>query len=368
MKTLNTYLFRNMLATVLMALGIMTFVMLSGHFYKAFSMLSQGVSPVVLCRFIGYMLPYTLCFTLPLALLVSTVLVFSRLSGDNEVVAMKAIGISLWQIISPALLLSAVISIVCLWLSLFVSPLCRYKAEQLLATATAETPLAMLEPGVFAELFPRCYIRVGAKSGSELKDIHIVIRDRDGRVFKDVVARSGRLERRGENVLPELLLSEAEVTDFTLDGVPEPSRVTSVAVGSVSMPLDFGAMRSAKKTSRKAKYMDLRMLCARIVLDREDGLDVTSMFVNLHERLAMSVAPFSFLLLGLPFGIKSRRSELSIGLLICVLLALFFYAFVLLTNTLKEMSGMHPQYIIWIPNLLYQGAGLLMMRRLEYRG
>ncbi len=42
MRTLNTYLARNMLATMLMALGIMTFVMLSGHFYRAYALLSQG--------------------------------------------------------------------------------------------------------------------------------------------------------------------------------------------------------------------------------------------------------------------------------------------------------------------------------------
>ncbi len=368
MKTLNTYLARNMLVTLLMALGIMTFVMLSGHFYRAFDMLSQGASPLVLVKFICYMLPYTLCFTLPLALLVATVLVFSRLSADNEIVAMKSMGISLWQIITPSLILSIATCGLCIWISLFIAPQCRFLADQLMTTAAAETPLAMLEPGAFTELFSGCEIRIGGREGTALKDVHIVLKDKKGHAFKDIVAVSGSLSYKSGDDVPELVISGAEVTDFRLDNRPDPTSVSSVYVGTISMPLDFKALRASKRISRKERTMDFRMLCARIVLDNEEGKDVTEHLVNLHKRLSMSIAPFSFFLLGLPFGVKSRRSEMSIGLLLCVLLALVFYAFVLLADTLKGMSGMHPQYIIWIPNLLYQFVGIALIRRLEYKG
>ncbi len=368
MRTLNTYLARNMFATMLMALGIMTFVMLSGHFYRAFDMLSQGVSPLVLVKFIVFMLPYTLCFTLPLALLVATVLVFSRLSADNEIVAMKSMGISLWQIVTPSLLLSIATCGVCLWISLFVAPQCRFLADQLMTTAAAETPLAMLEPGAFTELFSGCEIRIGERDGSTLKDVHIVLRDKKGHAFKDIVAASGSMSYKQGDTVPELVLSGAEVTDFRLDDKPSPTDVSSIYVGTISMPLDFQALRASRRISRKERNMDFRMMCARIVLDEEDGKDVTEHIVNLHKRIAMSIAPFSFFLLGLPFGVKSRRSEMSVGLLLCVLLALVFYAFILLTDSVKSVSGLHPQYIIWIPNLLYQFVGIALIRKLEFRG
>jgi len=76
----------------------------------------------------------------------------------------------------------------------------------------------------------------------------------------------------------------------------------------------------------------------------------------------MALAPFSFLLIGLPFGIRSRRSELSVGILLCVLLALGFYAFLLFGDALKDQPRFHPALIIWLPNFLYQFAGLAAIR------
>ncbi len=368
MRTLNTYILRNFLVTLGMGLGIMTFVLLSGNLCKSdvINMFISGVSPIVLLKFLSYMLPYALCYTLPLAILVSTVLVFSRLSADNEIVAMKSMGIGLWQIVTPVLAISGICCALCLWLFLFVTPLMRDKATALTTAATTETPLALLEPGVFKMFTTNCYVKIGAKDGDELKDVHIVLTDKKGRNYQDLVASSGKVVLNPGEDIPVLYLTDVELTRFSLDERPEPTTVSSYRIGNMQMPLELNASRNKRKLSSKRQYMDFGMLCAQIAMKREDGQDATPLLVELHERLAIGMTPFSFLLLGLPFGIRSKRSELSIGLLICVLLALFFYGFKLLTGTLSEKPG--AQYIIWIPNLLYQIGGLYMMKKLEFRG
>lgn len=351
-----------------MALGILTFVMLSGHFFRAFDLLAHGVSPMVLVKFLAYLLPDMMRFTLPLALLVATVLVFSRLSADNEIVAMKSMGISLWQIVTPAVALSFMLSCLGLWLSLWVSPGLRYKSEQLRWTAAAETPLSLLEPDVFVEVFPQCSLRISGRDGDVLHDVHILFRDKNGDVFQDIAARRGSVVVNPEEETLSLELTDASVTSFRLDEVPSSSNVRYLSAKTISLPLNYGGSRNKKNLIRKLKYMDLKMLCARIALDREEGKDVTDHLVNLHTRLSLAISPFSFLLLGLPFGIRSKRSELSIGLLICVLLAVVFYGFMLLADALKGCAAIHPQYIIWIPNLLYQVVGLVMIKKLEHKG
>ena len=368
MRTLNTYILRSFLVTLGMGLGIMTFVLLSGTICKSdvLNMFINGVSPMVLVKFAWYMLPYALCYTLPLALLVSTVLVFSRLSADNEIVAMKAMGIGMWQIVTPAIIISGLCCALCLWLFLFVAPRVRDKAVGLTMSATTETPLAMLEPGMFKNIAANCYVKIGAKEGEELKDVHIILTDKKGRNYQDVVAASGKIVLNPGDDVPVLYLSNVELTHFSLDEHPEPTTISSYSIGAMQMPLEINASRNKRKLSSKRQYMDFGMLCAQIAMRRSEGEDPTPLLVELHERLAIGMTPFSFLLLGLPFGIRSKRSELSIGLLICVLLALFFYCFKLLTGTLSEKPG--AQYIIWIPNLLYQIGGLYMMRKLEFRG
>ena len=362
MKILNAHIAKNLLFNTGMALAILTFVMMSGQFFRAFDLVSRGVSPAILGQFLFYLIPNMLRFTLPLAMLVATVLVFSRMSADNEIVAMKAVGISLYQIIAPALLLSFLLCGLCLWISLSVAPRFRYQADQLRWSAAANSPLAMLEPGTFTEIFPNCLMRVGRQSQGELFDIHIIMLDAAGQQVQDITARQGRVDVNQEERIIELTLQQATVTDMTINGAQDPSSLRHLNAKSIRIPFDYGTAQDQKKLTRKLKYLDLKMLCGRIGLDSEQGQDVTEHLVELHSRLSMALAPFSFLLIGLPFGIRNRRSELSVGILLCVLLALGFYAFLLCGDALKDQARFHPALIIWLPNFLYQIAGLTALR------
>lgn len=348
-----------------MALAILTFVMLSGQFFRAFDLVAKGVPPAFLGQFLLYLLPNMLRFTLPLAMLVGTVLMFSRMSAENEIVAMKAVGISLYQVVSPALWLSFLLCGVCLWLGMVAAPRARYLADQQRWAAVVQSPLAMLEPGNFREIFPHCLMRIGAQEEDRFLDIHIIKLDETGKNVQDITARRGKIVLNKEERIVELTLEEATVTDMDLTGSDDPSEVRHVNAKNIRIPLNYGASQDQKKLTRRLKYLDFKMLCGRINLDREQGLDVTEHLVELHSRLSMAFAPFSFLLIGLPFGIRSRRSELSVGILLCVLLALGFYAFLLCGDALKDHARFHPALIIWLPNFIYQGVGLFAIRRLE---
>ena len=333
-----------MLATTGMALGILTFVLLSGHFYRAFELLSKGVSIWTLFQVIGLLLPEIFRVALPLAMLVSTVLVFSRMSADSEIVALKSMGISIWQTVTPALAISFAFSLLCLWLSLWLAPACRYRSEVLRYEAMLEAPLTLLEPGEFTNAFPQCSLRIGSRSGKELTDIHIIVGEKGSRRCQEINAESGTMGFDVEQECVELRLRNASITDFSLDRKPEPDDTRFMAAKSISLPLALGDRRhSTWAVWRKPKYLNLRELCGKISQMKIAGGDVTPIVLDLHSRVAMALSPFAFLLLGLPFGIRSKRSELSVGLLVCVLLALVFYAFAMLANALRKVSGIHPE-------------------------
>lgn len=369
MRTVNSYITRNMLETTGMALGILTFVMLSGHFYRVFELLSKGVPIGTLLYAIGLLLPEVLRIALPLALLVSTVLVFSRMSADCEIIALKSMGISIWQTVLPAITLSFIFTLLCLWLSLWVAPTCRYRSELLRQEALLETPLNLLEPNEFSHVFDQCSLRIGSRSGNKIYDVHIIIGEKGSRRCQDISAASGVMVLDKEKGALELNLKDVKVTDFSLATAPTPEDTKVVEAKSVSIPISLGSTRrSTWAVWRKPKYLTVRELCAKIGQTALAGGDTSSMVLELHSRFAMALSPFAFLLLGLPFGIRSRRSELSVGLLICVLLALVFYAFAMLSNALRKVSGLHPEAIIWIPNIVYQAVGLYMLKKLERQG
>jgi len=278
---------------------------------------------------------------------------------------MKAVGISIWQIISPGLLLSFILSIFCLANSLFIAPLLRYKSETLQAEALIESPLALIEPGIFESIVDDSWaIRAGGNRGNTLTDVHILQRDEKGNVFQDIYARSGTIHLTDTEEI-ELELRDVDMTSLDLREKPGPTSVQFHTAVNVRIPLDFKKQKNSRNLLRKIKFMDIRMLFARMALEQSRGQHITKYMVDLHTRLALALSPFSFLLIGIPFAIRSKRSELSVGLLICVLLGLGFYAFLMLGDALDDAHDIHPEFILWLPNIIYQAAGIYFIRRLD---
>ncbi|MBP5638347.1 MAG: LptF/LptG family permease [Victivallales bacterium] len=362
MKTINWYIGRSLLVSMLLALGVLTFVMLSGHFFRAFELLTKGVRIGLLVRFVLYMVPDMLRFTLPLSVLVSTVLVFGRMSSDNEISALKASGVGLWQIIAPGLILSFICCIICLSLSLVISPICRYEATRLRWKALASAPLTLLEPGTFTSISQNCQLRIEGRDGDDLLGVHLILRQKNGGVV-DVVAERGRIEADFEERLLMVTFTRASLTELDFSGETVSSRANLRAY-ELELPVDYGDSLDKRELMRKSKYMTMDMLFGRMRLEAENGNDITPLLLDFHGRVSLSMSAFSFLLLGLPFGIRGKRSELSVGLLICVVLALGFYVFMLLADRLEAYPKLHPEWIIWIPNLLYLIGGLVAIRRL----
>ena len=104
MKTIEKYVFGSFLSSFLLAFLVLSFVLTIGLLVQIVGYILDGVPMSLVGEFCLVSLPETLQWSMPLALLVSSVLVFSRLSADNEISAMRACGINLFSILKwPAL-------------------------------------------------------------------------------------------------------------------------------------------------------------------------------------------------------------------------------------------------------------------------
>ncbi|MFA6814896.1 MAG: LptF/LptG family permease [Lentisphaeria bacterium] len=355
---------KSLLINLGMALGVLTFVMFSTHFFRAFDLLARGGSPFLLGKVLVYLLPDILRFALPLSMLVASVLVFSRMSADNEITALKSSGVSLWQIISFGLVLSGILSALCIWISFFVSPQCRYRSEEIRWSIMSSGPLSMIEPGVVSDLSENTKIFIREKDGDLLRDVHLVIYNNNGGVIKDVTAEYGMVIQVPKQRKLEIILKKFTVTkwNFETTGVAQCS--SFVVSDTLTVPVEYGEMQDSERLSRKLKMMNLKMLFADMIMVHDKHQPITKHLVQLQSRLVLAMSPFAFFLLGIPFGIRNRRSETSVGLLICVILGLFFYGFLLLGNSLIGKPQFHPEWLLWIPNILYQVGGLFAIWRI----
>ena len=373
MRIFNWYIMKNMLWTLLLALGIVTFVMMSVHLFRVFAMLSNGASPAMLTKLLLFLLPDVLRYALPFSILVATVLIFSRMSADNEIVALKASGIGIWQITAPALLLTLIFCAIGIWLGSDAAPRLRYASEQMRWQAMTNNPLALLEPGTVTKLSSQALIRVGSRDEKTglLKDIHLIETDKDGKALREIFAESclisaNQEERELKLELYNFVIDERPVSHDAMDAFRKKDGQSPhfLTGESISIPLEYGTIQDTKRLERKLKLMPFNMLMGNLEWTKSQGQPVSKHWYEFHERLALAFSPLAFLLLGIPFGIRNRRSETSSGLVICILMALTYYGVMFLCTGLTEHPELHPEFIIWIPNLAFEIGGLLALSKI----
>jgi lipopolysaccharide export LptBFGC system permease protein LptF len=126
--TLHRYIFREVFKVFVLAAVALTVIMSLGSILRPVQ--EYGVGPRQVVHLMGYFLPITLTFVLPMAALFAASLVYGRLAGDNELDACKASGISLLTLIYPGLALAIMVAIANLILSFYVMPAFVHRAQK----------------------------------------------------------------------------------------------------------------------------------------------------------------------------------------------------------------------------------------------
>lgn len=357
MRRINFYIGRTLFGTCAMAIAVLSFVMVSANLVRAFDLVARGIAAGAILRFILYLLPYTLQFTIPLALSCATVLVFSRLSADREITAMRASGVSLWQIISPGIILAVLLSGVCFYLQTGLAPECRYRAHLLRSAESVTNPIAFLEPGRSLE-FPGHIIYVGDREGSRLRDVELYILDDDGQVRQEIRADTAMVSIAEDSHVIHLHLRDVTMVQLQRDGSGGLSNLYHSAASDTTHAIEYGSRFADRRLARRPKHMDMKTILGTIYIYNRRGEPTGPLYLELHKRMSLAFSPIGFLLLGIPLGIQTKRSETSVGLVVSLLLALFFYIFLAVADSFEGHDRFHPEILVWLPNILYQLGGL----------
>ena len=87
----------------------------------------------------------------------------------------------------------------------------------------------------------------------------------------------------------------------------------------------------------------------------------------LHEKFNLSLAVFSFALIGVPLGIKVSRRETSANLGLALLLVLGFYMLTVVVKWLDRRPELRPDVLMWLPNVLFIGLSIWLFTRIDRR-
>jgi len=352
---------------------LITFAFMIGGVYKAIDFMAKGLPAGIIGRFILYNLPYSLAYTIPISILFSTLLLFGRISADSELNAMRSSGLSLWQIASPIVLFSLIMTGFCVYNNFFIYPATTYENRKLLKGMGVEDPIKLLEEGVFIRDFPGFMIYVEEKNKNRVRELIIHELDKKTGVIKRTIrARSGIMTADKEKGILRVDLFNVRMETFDPKAPDDPTKVQQGYAENYPITLDFNKLMGKKKVYKKRKNMDFKELIFRIRHLKKLYPDVpekglvrtrTKDLVEFNQRICLSLSPFMFLLIAIPLGITSHRKESLLGMIASLAIMFVYYIFIILSDTLDKYPQIHPWLIPWIPILFGQIGGFLLIRR-----
>jgi lipopolysaccharide export system permease protein len=267
---------------------------------------------------------------------------------------------------SPVILLSLLMCGLCAWFNCEVSPRCRVAflalKQQALELALRPGGAQMALEGQYVEQGPYTLYAARVRDG-RMEDI-LVFQLSNGRRLLDAHAASGEYVIASNLQSATLILHD--VQGFKVQGSNDFQLRPFYYEELVRTNLTY----QAHDRNAKPKYSDMtfRQLWAerRDILDRRG--EPGPIVLQLHRQVSFSFACFGFTLLGIPLGLRGHRRETNVGVGLSLLLMIAYYAFIILGQALATKPHLHPYYIFWIPNFLFQGLGAWLLWRADQVG
>jgi len=366
MKLIDRYVGRQLIVNLLFAIVVLSFVLVIGNiFRKLLPLLVNHDLPVeYVVGFIAYVLPFSLIFTIPWGLLTAVLLVFGRLSADNELIAMRSNGISITRICIPLVGIAVVCTASSLWLNVKVAPAAQEEMRASVFNLATRNPMALFGSDQVIDQFPGRKIYVGKKDGNKLENILVFETNDEAMPMKVTHARTGMLETDLPNhrILMHIYNARYQQRD---DINPYDLRRMrdGVSVVEGTLPISLEDLYEKEKRRASRSMLSLEQLLEQ--LKNEDPKMRSSSRTEINKRFSFPFACLVFALVGVPLGITAHRRETSFGFAASLVIGVFYFLFIIVADTLRGNAKLHPELLVWFPNLLFIGIGLWMFRRLR---
>jgi lipopolysaccharide export system permease protein len=374
-------------------LGITGILLMAGIVAEA---TQQGLNAAQVLEIIPLLVPSTLPYTIPATTLFATCVVYGRLAADNEILAIKAAGINILNVVWPGVLLGLLMSSFTMGMYYRVIPITHSMMRSLFLNDVEESLYAVLEKDHSFNQ-PRLDYAVWVRQVQGRKLINALFkrRDKENMSRYDTIAWAREAELRVD-MGKKVILLQMRTGNIIADGGT--SAYFQDRLFEVDLPQAFLADRPRRP--RDLSWQELRQRRQEI-LDKEDEIEAETKLAILHlnqtgappdlrqhidnlreerkythveifavetefqMRPALSFGCLCFVLVGCPVGIWFSRSDYLSAFITCFLPIVFVYYPLMLCGTNLAKEGKFSAVVtVWAADAVMALIGLLLFRRL----
>jgi len=423
MKILTRYILKEHIAPFLFAFFTITFLLIIDFIPRITdSVMDKDISVWVALELLGLNLAWILALSVPMSALVATLMAFGRLTADFEITAIKSSGVNMLRIIMPILIVGLVFTLLMIEFNDKILPDLNKKARELQGDISAMRPTLVFRSGIFISDVPGYLVLIDDIDHvtSEIKGISITD-TKDNNRPRIIIAEHGLIEMTDGNKNMKFTLYNGEIHSLDLldpenyrqvyfenqiinisgtgselqrnessyrgdreQSISDMQEVIEIADGQIfprrlqiytnmleninKLLTDTVGIRANKMTDSAAYLMvkksadNLRLTVKRNSQQIASHKKRIAQFsLEIHKKYSIPAAIISFILIGAPLGILSKRKGMGIAITISIILFVVYWSFLIVGEDLADRKLITPFWAMWTANFLLSGIGLYLL-------
>ncbi|MCA9472976.1 MAG: LPS export ABC transporter permease LptF [Nitrospirales bacterium] len=342
---LDRYIIRELFSPFFSTLTALCFIIFAKEMLRLIDLLvSKGIGLWALVKIIAYLMPSFLVLTLPIACLIASISTFSRLSFDNELIAMRAAGLSLWRLSAPVFIFSMSVFFATLLLAQWGQPWSNVSLKGLALSVIQDQLNLALDSGVFNEPIPDLTIYVPEPKPTQTVRGVFISDLRDAQKPLVIVAQSFSVLQDERRKQLGLRLFEGAIHQVP----PDMQYYHQVEFETYDFWMNVPPPEGMGTTQRKSYEEIIQKLDAS---DWKDSGNLRRLMEH-YKDWGFPVAALLLGLLGFPVGIMSKRSGKGGGFAIGIGIIVGFYLLNIMGEFLVTTYVVHPFVGAWFPNIV----------------
>lgn len=345
-KILDKYILKQVIEMFLMGVFVFTTIIFaSDTFITLIKQIAKfGIPFKVAFIIILLNLPAVIVMTIPMGVLLSTVMTLNRLSLSSEVTVMRACGIGLNRIAKPIFIFAIVMALSSFFINETVVPVMTKQAKDLALWALGQKNIPDgKENFVFKELNEGGTLKrlfyVGYCNKKTLHNVTVLDNSKEGTI-QVLQAKEGKTSPKGwefEKGAAYTIANDGQVLNTTLFD-------TSV--------VKFGLDLSKEMNKNLAKEMNFTKLMKYLTKNDISDKERRAYTIELFDKIALPLTTLVFVLLGVPLAITPPRVRYNRGFLFSILIIFAYYLVRALSISFGEAGSLLPFLAAWLPNII----------------
>jgi lipopolysaccharide export system permease protein len=320
----------------------------------------HGAQTETMVRLVFYIILGYIPILFPIALLFAVLMTYGRLSGDSEIVALKALGLTPLHIVTPAIVVGSLVTLLSLQTSFGLAPWGHRRLDELVNRLAQTRPGASIREGVFSEGFFDLVVyanKVDSKKG-ELHKIFIYD-ERNANSPMTIIAREGQLLNQNTEAGQQAFLR-------LIDGDMHRSQDDLYTkIDFRTYDINLFDPHEIKEGRYSPDTMNMHELNTAINSQQATPKERINLQVEWHRRWSLSIACFIFSLLGVGLGtVTNRRAARSGTLVICISAIVIYWTFFVGFESIVRAGHLPASIGSWMTNLIFLTFSIWQYRKI----